>query len=275
MATQEKTQSRSQESWPVEVSHHMLELCVTQHKTGKSGDNGLRKEVWLDISKRLNEKYGMTYDWEQCRNHFKIWKARFKALSDMQKNSGMGWNAQENRFDAGQHVWNEFKKKEQRYWKDHNVLPIHVEVAIWLGNEIAIGAAASHPADGAHDEDIDLSANERAFDNINLESEDMDLEGEGTTLNQSTNRSKKRASTSSKNQAQSKKKKAGVDKVASPLKMIAKAMSAILTKETDFATKLHEAIGAIPGIDFHKKMVIKEYLMEKKDKGYSILDYSF
>ncbi|XP_043694171.1 uncharacterized protein LOC122644861 [Telopea speciosissima] len=270
MATQEGTQSRSQSivSWPLDVSHHMLELCVTQHKSGKGGDNGLRNEIWLDIAKKLNEKYGMTYDWKQCRNHFKIWKARFKTLSDLQKNSGMGWNAQENRFNAGQHVWSEFKKKEQRYWKEHRVLPIHLEVAIWLGNEVASGVDSIHAADVAYDEDQELPFQEMTFDNIDLETEDMEVEGKGnSTLNQSTSRSHKMASTSGKRQSHSRKKKAGVDKIASLLKMIAKVISILLTKESDLATELHEVIDAIPGIDFEKQIVIKEFLVDKKDKA--------
>ncbi|XP_043694265.1 uncharacterized protein LOC122644974 [Telopea speciosissima] len=152
MTSEVGSQSRTQASWPTDVSHLFLECLIKQHKSGRSGDNGLKKERWVDISKTIKECCKMTYEVEQLRNHYRVWKARIKALSDLQKQCGLGWNSVDNRFDAPQHVWNEFKVM-------HIFLCMiqfsEVIIYFWMGNEIATGHGSFHPFDSLHDDNID------------------------------------------------------------------------------------------------------------------------
>ncbi|XP_042484943.1 uncharacterized protein LOC122065196 [Macadamia integrifolia] len=177
MDTDEGTQSKGRDIaiWPSEVSHFMLDCLCKIKRDGKSGDNGLKKPVWQAVTLSINDRFQLKFEWEQVRNHYRIWKARLRALCDLQKTSGMGWNEAESRFDAPQHFWNELKRKEQRYWKEHRVLSVHLATAAWLGNKVANGNDSSHPSDAIHD---DAFANPVPLEELH----DLEVEQEETVF---------------------------------------------------------------------------------------------
>ncbi|XP_042479257.1 uncharacterized protein LOC122060141 [Macadamia integrifolia] len=209
----------------------------------------------------------MTYDWGQCRNHYRIWKARLKSLVDLQKNSGVGWNDHEKRFDVPQHMWNEFKKKEQRFWKEHKVLPIHLQLVEWLRNEIATRAGSSHPSDAVNedqpynpvpiDEEIRLDNYDAIDDNV----------GESAHYTPNASSSRSRGRPSSGVTSKEKKKKGGAEKVSSPLKVIANAIVEMAKQDPrkEFAKNLCIEIDALPGVEFDKKLRAKQFFMQHKE----------
>ncbi|XP_043721068.1 uncharacterized protein LOC122668588 [Telopea speciosissima] len=244
------SQSRTEASWSTNVSNLFLECLIKQHKSGRSGNNGLKKEQWVDIVKIIKERCNMTYEVEQLRNHYRVWKARIKALGDLQKQSGLGWNSVDNKFDVPQHVWNEFKKKEEKFWREHRVLQLHLDVAVWMGNEIATGNDSFHPFDALYDDNID-SVPIDGLDNMDFDAfEDSYVHPNASGIPVgSSNRSGRRPRSDATSGKPPKKKKGGADKVASPLKAIAEAMKEMVKKdpEADFCSNLFATINAISG----------------------------
>ncbi|XP_043699879.1 L10-interacting MYB domain-containing protein-like [Telopea speciosissima] len=271
MATEEGfKKSRDIATWPSEVSYFMMERLIEQHKSEKTRDNGLRREQWQEITNAIKDKHDMVYDWEQTRNHYRVWKARVKSLCDLQKNSGMGWNPVEIRFEAPQQVWNEFKKKEQKYWQSRKVFPIHMALAIWLGNEIATGEDAMHPADYVHNDHMVQSPS--MDDNV----VDTSIPYEDVHSTPIANGSRDRGS-GSRTRGQphadvttgkEKKKKGGAEKIASPLKRIAAAIDNLVNKNitrTELAQSEADAVDKVDGIDGFLKVQAKIALMKDKD----------
>ncbi|XP_043714811.1 uncharacterized protein LOC122663172 [Telopea speciosissima] len=273
MDSENPSQSKTRDiaTWTNEISHFFLECLSQQHRHGRNGDNGLKREQWQAISLKIKDRFNTTYEWEQCKNHYRIWKARLKALFDLQNNYGLGWNAIEMRFDAPQHVWAEFKKKEQKYWRNTKVLPIYLEVAVWLGNELANGNASTTPAQAA--------AAVAGLDTLVL-SDDGESQNEETTTHtpvgsSTCRRGRPQSTGTSKPQKKKKKKKKkqGAEKVASPLKAIAAAITNMVQNDSQVALgdKIIDAIDVIPDIDFHKQAVAKSFFLGNKDLGLAII----
>ncbi|XP_042509149.1 uncharacterized protein LOC122084785 [Macadamia integrifolia] len=188
----------------------------------------------------------------------------------------MGWNEVESRFDAPQHFWNELKRKEQRYWKEHRVLSAHLATAAWLGNEVANGNDSSHPSDAIHD---DAFANPILLEELH----DLEVEQEETvsydqtsvpstpveSMSRTRGRPRSNASTS-----REKKKKTGAEKIGSPLKLIASIISGLIQSDplTDLGKKLNSAIDAIPGLDFQKCFRAKQFLLRNRDSAILFLE---
>ncbi|XP_042485252.1 uncharacterized protein LOC122065514 [Macadamia integrifolia] len=169
----------------------------------------------------------------------------------------MGWNDHEKRFDAPQHMWNEFKKKEQRFWKEHKVLPIHLQLVEWLRNEIATRAGSSHPSDAVNedhpynpvpiDEEISLDNYDAIDDNV----------GESAHYTPNASSSRSRGRPSSGVTSKEKKKKGGAENVSSPLNVIANAIVEMAKQDPrkEVAKNLCIEIDALPGVEFDEKIV--------------------
>ncbi|XP_042512861.1 uncharacterized protein LOC122087717 [Macadamia integrifolia] len=265
------SRSRDIASWPSVVSHYMLECVLKQYKSGKGGDNGLKKEQFIEIADQLKEKLFTSYDCEQVRNHFRIWKQRLRALSDLQKQSGLGWNASDMRFDAPQHFWNDYRKKEQKYWKEHSVLPIHLEVGALLRKEMATGNDSTVPSEAATEVMMDVTGthvegigNNDGVDYEHIEEE----ESVPSTPIGSTSRSRGRPR-GSVNSGREKRKKGVAEKVVSPLKQIANSIEKMVMSESqsEFGRAIIDAVDAIPDLNFQQKFKAKEYFMAKRNSA--------
>ncbi|XP_042476990.1 uncharacterized protein LOC122058386 [Macadamia integrifolia] len=164
-------------------------------------------------------------------------------------------------------MWNEFKKQEQRFWREHRVLPIHLQTVEWMHNEIATGAGSSHPSDAINedqpyipvpiDEEISLYNYDAIDDNVG--------ESAHYTPNASSNCSRGRPSSGVT--SKEKKKKGGAEKVISPLKVIANAIMEMAKQDPrkEFVKKLCIEIDALPGVEFDKKLRAKQFSMQHKE----------
>ncbi|XP_042514090.1 uncharacterized protein LOC122088827 [Macadamia integrifolia] len=277
MDTEEGSQSRPRDiaSWPMEVSHFMLECLTGCHRSRKIGENILRKDQWQSTSNKLKERFQMTYSCEQCRNHYRMWKQRLKALCDLQKNCTLGWNAVEMRFDTPLYVWSQFKKKEQKFWKEHKVFPIHLKAAVWLGNEIANGNESIYPSK-ADEDDIDNIVPVEDLHDLDVNHVEVDIHAEASipsTPVESSNRNRGR-SRSAVTGNREKRKKGGADKISSPLKAISTAITDLAKNDplTVLGKRLSVAIDAIPSINFNKRWRAKQFLLERKNLAILFLE---
>ncbi|XP_043694109.1 uncharacterized protein LOC122644789 [Telopea speciosissima] len=210
----------------------------------------------------------MTYEVEQCRNHYRVWKAKIKALGDLHKQSGLGWNSVENRFDAPQHVWAKYKRKEEKFWREHRMLQLHLDVVVWMGNEIATGHGSFHPLDALHIDNTEHSVSVDGLNSMDLDVNEDSQDQPNTSGIQveSSNRSGRRPRLDATSGRGKKKKKGRADKVASPLKVIAEVITEMVKKysPSDFCSKLFATINVILGIDFNKKVAAKRFFSDNK-----------
>ncbi|XP_042514221.1 uncharacterized protein LOC122088910 [Macadamia integrifolia] len=138
----------------------------------------------------------------------------------------------------------------------------------WLRNEIATGAGSSHPSDAINedqpyipvpiDEEISLDNYDAIDDNVG--------ESAHYTPNASSSRSRGRPSLGVTSK-EKKKKKGGVEKVSSPLKVIANAIVEMAKQDPqkEFAKNLCIEIDALTGVEFDKKLCAKQLFMQHKE----------
>ncbi|XP_042487449.1 uncharacterized protein LOC122067670 [Macadamia integrifolia] len=175
------------------------------------------------------------------------------------------------RFDAPQHFWNDYRKKEQKYWKEHSVLPIHLEVGALLRKEMATGNDSTVPSDAATEVMMDVTGThvEGIGNNDGVDYEPIEEEESvPSTPIGSTSRSRGRPR-GSVNSGREKRKKGVAEKVVSPLKSIANSIEKMVMSESqsEFGRAIIDVVDAIPDLNFQQKFKAKEYFMAKRNSA--------
>ncbi|PWZ20306.1 hypothetical protein Zm00014a_031356 [Zea mays] len=78
--------------WTSAMSSFMLSYLSNMVSSGERTSSGFKKVHYNSCAKAINEKFQITLNGEQIKNHLKTWSRRFAKINRIRKVSGTGWD---------------------------------------------------------------------------------------------------------------------------------------------------------------------------------------
>lgn len=104
-ATNNNQEPRNNAQWNTSCSLAFIDYLQEQAHIGNQSDNGFKPIAWTTIINRLKLQYPPGFDIYQLKNHWTVITGHFKVICEIRKDSGGGWNDEEQRVVANKDSW--------------------------------------------------------------------------------------------------------------------------------------------------------------------------
>ncbi|XP_056686055.1 L10-interacting MYB domain-containing protein-like [Spinacia oleracea] len=106
----EQKVKRSKATWDDESTRIFCEVCADEVHAGNRPNTHFNRVGWDNVVKKFQLRTGKRYDKKQLKNKWEKLKSEFSTWKNLHKETGLGWNHDNNTIDASEDWW---ENKEQ------------------------------------------------------------------------------------------------------------------------------------------------------------------
>ncbi|KAG9412454.1 hypothetical protein AC1031_015364 [Aphanomyces cochlioides] len=99
--------SSGRAKWDTEKDAYLIKLLIRQKDAGKQSDSGFKKEAWMAILTKFNNRFACSWDKEKLKTRYNQLKSDWKLFTSLKNDSVFGWDPDEMKPTAPESVWAE------------------------------------------------------------------------------------------------------------------------------------------------------------------------